>query len=212
MHYKHWCGLGDLYAPLKNITKIVDELNKYNTNDHQFPDYVSEFFNGIKYEIKKEKSELKQMELLNKYNDEKYFLGEINNFMNESINRYFNIEDIDIENMMNIKCNSIETNNEVVTNVSVFNDEYSDDEIQHKSMFNVGKVEQCDKKKLYNESEYDSDELVPKENMFTIQKNIKHEPEKKPKKVKKSKKVEKNKVIKVNESDDSEYEKYKCCT
>ena len=80
------------------ICKIVAEVKKINDINLTitFPDYVLEFFDEIKTRIKMEKTKEKQKKILEDYDNEEYFMSEINFNMNESLNGFFGITDNDI--------------------------------------------------------------------------------------------------------------------
>lgn len=95
--------------PYEIINKIIEEVKKINNPDKPFPDYVLEFFNKIKVFVETNKTKKKQIKILDNYDDEEYFMSEINFTMNESLNRFFNItkKDIDELNMFNNKNETI---------------------------------------------------------------------------------------------------------
>ena len=75
----------------------------------------------IKILIKITKTQEKQKNILDDYNNEEHFMSEINSTMNESLNRFFGITDKDIEDFNNIK---ISDDNELNNNAcnTVFSD------------------------------------------------------------------------------------------
>ena len=68
------------------IEKYHDNIKKYKT---EFPNYIEEFFNDIKSNIKRQKrSNNNSGNLLEKYKDENYFIDELNYCLEESVGRY----------------------------------------------------------------------------------------------------------------------------
>lgn len=98
--YKNECNE---LSPYETISKIVDEVKKID-DKKPLPDYALEFFNEIKFKIKKKKGKYdKQKQYLEEYDDQEYFMSEINCSMNESLNRFFEITEKDIEETNDIK-------------------------------------------------------------------------------------------------------------
>jgi hypothetical protein len=85
------------------ISKIVDEVKKID-DIKSLPDYVLEFFDEIKFKIKMTKNKYaKQKQILEKYDNQKYFMSKINCLINENLNRFFGITENDIDETNNIK-------------------------------------------------------------------------------------------------------------
>lgn len=66
-------------------------------NASKFPQYIFEFFNNIKFQLKNIAKNKEQQKFLKKYDDEKYFMNDIKSCMSESIKRYLGI-DVDDDN------------------------------------------------------------------------------------------------------------------
>jgi hypothetical protein len=97
-------------TPYEIITKIVIELKKID-DEKPLPDYVSEFFNEIKTNIKKElKDKNKQKEIIEYYDNYENFMSEINFSMNEMLDNFFGFTDEDNNEFNNIKCNDTNEN------------------------------------------------------------------------------------------------------
>lgn len=107
-------------SPYETINKIVDEVKKID-DKKPLPDYALEFFDEIKFNIKRKNGKYdKQKQILEEYDDQEYFMSEINFSMNESLNRMFGITDKDIEELNNIKYS------DYIDNVDL-PDDYDDD-------------------------------------------------------------------------------------
>jgi len=90
-------------SPYETISKIVDEVKKID-DIKPLPDYALEFFDEIKFNIKRKNSKYdKQKQILEEYDDQEYFMSEINCLMNEHLNRFFGITEKDIDETNNIK-------------------------------------------------------------------------------------------------------------
>ena len=90
-------------SPYETINRIVEEIKKIDNKKH-FPDYVLEFFDEIKFNIKQKNGNYdKQKKILEKYNNQEYFISKINFLMNELLNRFLGISEEDIEEFNNIK-------------------------------------------------------------------------------------------------------------
>jgi hypothetical protein len=99
-------------SPYETISKIVDEV-KIIDDIKPLPDYVLEFFDEIKFTIKRKNGKYdKQRQILEEYDDQECFMSEINFSMNESLNRFFGITEKDLEEINNIKYCNDETSNE----------------------------------------------------------------------------------------------------
>lgn len=121
-------------TPYELICKLVEELKKNNDPKKPYPDYVLEFFDEIKVLVKKEKTQDKQKKILNDYDDEEYFMSEINLTMNESLNRFFDITDKDMEDLNNIKISNenIETDKKKIIKKTITMLENTSEKIKKK--------------------------------------------------------------------------------
>lgn len=90
-------------SPYETISEIVDEVKKID-DTKPLPDYALEFFDEIKFNIKRKNSKYdKQKQILEEYDNQEYFMSEINCLMNEHLNRFFCITEKDIDDTNNIK-------------------------------------------------------------------------------------------------------------
>lgn len=94
---------------------IVYEVKKID-DIKPLPDYALEFFDEIKFTIKRKNGKYdKQRQILEEYDDQEYFISEMNFLMNESLNRFFGITEKDLEKTNNIKYCNDEISNESYT-------------------------------------------------------------------------------------------------
>lgn len=114
-------------TPYELINKIIDkikEISNPNDNGKPLPDYVLEFFDEIKTNVKRKNGKIeKQQKILDEYDDKETFLSEINFSMNESLNRMFGITDKDIEEFNNIKLSDNKINMSNNDNICLINEE-----------------------------------------------------------------------------------------
>lgn len=106
--YKFHRNECDELSPYETISKIVDEVKKID-DVKPLPDYALEFFDEIKFNIKRKNGKYdKQKQILEEYDDQEYFMSEIDFSMNESLNRFLGITEKDIKETNNIKYSSDE--------------------------------------------------------------------------------------------------------
>jgi hypothetical protein len=116
--YKYWKNQFGDKKPNDIITCINDKFHtEKELTKCKFPPYIEEFLNNIKSQIQTEKkkgSKSKiQQQILDKYEDEIYFIDELNYYMKESIERYLGIyKDNNSESESDLSSESSDSNKE----------------------------------------------------------------------------------------------------
>jgi predicted transcriptional regulator len=93
--YKYWrknCPL-EITRPLDIIDYIIQQFNlnkaKNTGATKQLPNYITEFFNNIKFKIEDCDDKQQQKVVLKEYDNKQNFMEYLDQRINDSINRYF---------------------------------------------------------------------------------------------------------------------------
>jgi hypothetical protein len=92
--YKYWRENipNQISSPLKVIEFIIDKYNEIKTNNSikskEFPYFISDFFNNIKFLIEYCKDKEERKKILHKYDEDNFFIENLENKIKYSINRF----------------------------------------------------------------------------------------------------------------------------
>jgi hypothetical protein len=92
--YKYWRENipNQISSPLKVIEFIIDKYNEIKTNNSikskEFPYFISDFFNNIKFLIEYCKDKEERKKILQKYDEDNFFIENLENKIKYSINRF----------------------------------------------------------------------------------------------------------------------------
>ena len=99
--YKYWrknCP-SEITRPLEIIDYIIQQFNlnkaKNTSNTKQLPNYITEFFNNIKFKIENCKDKQQQKMVLKDYDNKQKFMEYLDQRIDDSINRYFGFRNCD---------------------------------------------------------------------------------------------------------------------
>ena len=93
--YKYWrkkCP-SEITKPLEIIDYIIQQFNlnkaKNKRDTKQLPNYITEFFNNIKFKIENCNDKQQQKMVLKDHDNKQKFIEYLDQRINDSINRYF---------------------------------------------------------------------------------------------------------------------------
>ena len=95
--YKYWrknC-LPEITGPLEIIDYIIDIFNlrkqENETPTKRFPNYITEFFNNLKFKIEICNNKQQQIIILKEYDNQKNFIEYLDQRLTDTVNRYFGL-------------------------------------------------------------------------------------------------------------------------